>query len=79
MRCSCHECGTYMDQSEGLELGCVCPECGYRCKACLGTNSVVSREDLKKLGKDPRFLESLLSEKTIPVRLGRSEKDEYLD
>ena len=49
MRCSCHECGTYMNQSEGLELGCVCPECGYRCKACLGTDSVVSREALKDL------------------------------
>ena len=49
MRCSCHECGTYMNQSEGLELGCVCPECGYRCKACLGTDSVVSRESLKDL------------------------------
>lgn len=49
MRCSCHECGTYMNQSEGLELGCVCPECGYRCKACLGTDSVVSKESLKDL------------------------------
>ena len=49
MRCSCHVCDTYMNQSEGLELGCVCPECGYRCKACLGTNSVVGRESLKDL------------------------------
>ena len=30
MRCSCHVCDTYMAQSEGLELGCVCPDCGYR-------------------------------------------------
>lgn len=49
MRCSCHVCDTYMNQSEGLELGCVCPNCGYRCKACLGTDSVVSREGLKDL------------------------------
>ncbi|MBR1822288.1 MAG: hypothetical protein IJ769_11805 [Clostridia bacterium] len=49
MRCSCHVCDTYMNQSEGLELGCVCPSCGYRCKACLGTNSVISRDDLKNL------------------------------
>ncbi|MBQ3761623.1 MAG: hypothetical protein II875_06400 [Clostridia bacterium] len=47
MRCSCQVCGTYMVQSESLELGCVCPECGQRCKQCLGTNSVVSRENLK--------------------------------
>jgi hypothetical protein len=38
-----------MVQSEGLELGCVCPACGYRCKACLGTDSVVGREALKGL------------------------------
>ena len=49
MRCSCHVCDTYMVQSEGLELGCVCPNCGYRCKACLGTDSVVGREALKGL------------------------------
>ena len=28
---------------------CVCPECGYRCTACLGTDTVVSREALKDL------------------------------
>ena len=48
MRCGCPDCGTYMAQSEGIELGCVCPECGYRCKQCLGTNTVVPREDLRK-------------------------------
>ena len=55
MRCSCHECGTYMNQSEGLELGCVCPECFYRCQDCLGTNTVVSREAIRALAFDPRF------------------------
>ena len=38
-----------MIQSESLDLGCVCPDCLYRCKACMGTNTVVSREDLKSL------------------------------
>ena len=38
-----------MIQSESLDLGCVCPECLYRCRACMGTNTVVSREDLHKL------------------------------
>lgn len=79
MRCSCHDCGTYMNQSEGLELGCVCPECGYRCKACLGTNSVVSRENLKRLASDPAFLNEIFGEPEIPVRPDRSETDEYLD
>ena len=62
MRCSCHECGTYMTQSEGLELGCVCPECGYRCKACLGTDSVVSRDQLKSLAHDPAFLNEIFTD-----------------
>lgn len=49
MRCGCPQCGIYMIQSESLDLGCVCPECLYRCRACMGTNSVVSREALKNL------------------------------
>ena len=43
MRCGCPQCGTYMIQSEGIDFGCVCPECLYRCRACMGTNTVVSR------------------------------------
>lgn len=61
MRCSCHNCGTYMAQSEGLELGCVCPACGYRCKACLGTESVVSRENLAHLKFDPQLMQDIFS------------------
>ena len=48
MRCSCKECGTYMIQAESDHLGCVCPDCGYRCNDCLGTNTVVGRESLKR-------------------------------
>ena len=55
MRCSCKECGVYMTQAESAKLGCVCPDCGYRCQDCLGTNTVVSREALKSLAFDPRF------------------------
>ncbi len=47
MRCACPECGTYMIQSEGIELGCVCPNCLTRCKACLGTDTVIPRERLR--------------------------------
>ncbi len=32
-----------------LDLGCVCPQCLFRCRACMGTNTVVSRENLKNL------------------------------
>lgn len=49
MRCGCPACGAYMAQSEGLEMGCVCPECGTRCKDCLGTNTVISRETLQAM------------------------------
>lgn len=53
MRCSCQVCGTYMVHAESMELGCVCPECGYRCKECLGTDTVMSREELRQLKHDP--------------------------
>ncbi len=55
MRCSCKECGTYMVQADSDLLGCVCPDCGYRCRDCLGTDTVVSRESLRSLAFDPRF------------------------
>lgn len=60
MRCSCRNCGVYMAQSEDAHLGCVCPECGERCTACLGTNSVMSRETIDLLKKDPALAAALL-------------------
>lgn len=61
MRCSCHVCDTYMVHSEGLELGCVCPECGYRCKACLGTDSVISRDSLKGIADNPTIMRDIMT------------------
>ncbi len=61
MRCSCRNCGVYMVQSEDSHLGCVCPECGERCTACLGTNSVMSRESIESLKKDPALAAMLMS------------------
>lgn len=55
MRCSCKECGTWMVQADSDKLGCVCTVCGYRCRDCLGTDTVVSREKLRSLAFDPRF------------------------
>lgn len=55
MRCSCKECGTYMVHAQSDKIGCVCPDCGYRCNDCLGTNTVVSKDMLKALAFDPRF------------------------
>ena len=58
MRCSCPECDTYMVHAESMRLGCVCPECGARCSACLGTDSVISRETLQKMKDTPWFTPS---------------------
>ena len=70
MRCSCHVCDTYMNQSEGLELGCVCPNCGYRCQACLGTNSVVGREALKDLVNNETLMRDIFTSFDVPDEPG---------
>ena len=74
MRCSCKECGTYMVQAESDHLGCVCPDCGYRCNDCLGTNTVVSKEALQALAFDPRF-----SPETLASSFEDREDDGYDD
>ncbi len=56
MRCGCPHCEAYMVQSETDQMACVCPECGYRCNACLGTNTVISREQLKSLRETDWFV-----------------------
>jgi len=43
-----------MVQADDLTLGCVCPDCLSRCTACLGTNTVLSPEELK--AKEELFL-----------------------
>ena len=65
MRCSCKVCGPeiWMVQADSDRLGCVCTVCGYRCRDCLGTDTVVPRSAVSALADDPRFsperLESL--------------------
>lgn len=49
MRCGCPECGAYMANSDGVALGCVCPQCGFRCRMCLGTDTVISKEEIQRL------------------------------
>ena len=44
-----------MIKAESDHLGCVCPDCGYRCNDCLATDTVVSREQIRNLAFDPRF------------------------
>ena len=45
MRCACPRCDAFMEHAE-TSMSCVCPQCLYRCSACLGTDSVISREDI---------------------------------
>lgn len=52
MRCGCPICGRWMIQSDSNPPACVCPECGTRCSACMGTNSVLSKEELQEMGKN---------------------------
>lgn len=75
MRCSCYNCGTYMVHSESTHLGCVCPDCGSRCKACLGTNTVMSRESLRNLKNDPFAISQIFTETKEPAE--RFNPDEY--
>lgn len=48
MRCGCPHCQhSYMIQTERGSNACVCADCGYRCNACMGTNTVLSPEQIK--------------------------------
>lgn len=75
MRCSCKECGTYMVQADSEVLGCVCPDCGYRCRDCLGTDTVVSREALRSLAADPRFQPENIAANFLPADEADSQED----
>ena len=57
MRCSCKVCGpnVWMVQADSDRLGCVCTVCGYRCSDCLGTDTVVPRDQIAALANNPRF------------------------
>lgn len=52
MRCSCPNCGEFMEHAE-TSASCVCPSCLTRCTACLGTDSVISRETFLRMRSDP--------------------------
>ncbi len=64
-----------MIQAESLEFGCVCPECLYRCRACMGTNTVVSREDLGKL----TFVDLTEEQEEVPEDRSAPSPDEWID
>ena len=74
MRCSCRECGSYMVQAESGRLGCVCPDCGFHCGDCLGTDTVVSRDQLRRLAFDPRF-----DPENLAASFEKDEDEEWFD
>lgn len=61
MRCGCPHCEAYMVQSETEFMACVCPECGYRCNACLGTATAISREQLAAMKDTDWFTPNFFS------------------
>ena len=76
MRCGCPNCGEFMVHEEsGRFVGCVCPACLYRCTACLGTNSMITKEEIEQLksgGLNPRVTEL---EADFDVQLDTEEDD----
>ena len=66
MRCRCKKWLTDI----GEDTIVLCPECGYRCTDCLGTNTVVQKDQLSRLAFDPRF---------SPEALARAFEDEEED
>lgn len=50
MRCHCPRCEqeTWMIHSE-RDNACVCPECLYRCYACQGTGTALTKEEIARL------------------------------
>ena len=60
MRCSCKVCGTYMVQREqGVQSGCVCPECFYTCSACISPEGgqPLSADQLRSVLMSRQFLD----------------------
>ena len=57
MRCGCPECNAFMINDDGRKMGCICPECGFRCTACLGTDTVISRDSLDKFRELAKWVE----------------------
>lgn len=68
MRCGCPECGTFMIHSE-RDNACVCPDCLYRCYACQGTGTALTREEV--LG-----MKELLRPRTVEERMKQEQKRE---
>ena len=68
-----------MVHSESLTLGCVCPECGRRCTDCLGTGTLLSKDDFKKLAQDPMFAHTYGANAFFIKPAGHNDKPEVFN
>ena len=59
MRCGCPNCEAFMIHAEDSD-DCVCPDCGHRCHACLGTNTVWSPERIAELRQNPLQAQTMM-------------------
>ena len=71
----CKDCGSIFSTPAWIKRKSVCPDCGSRCKACLGTNTVMSRESLRNLKNDPFAISQIFTETKEPAE--RFNPDEY--
>ena len=69
MRCGCPECGSFMIHAES-DHACVCPECLYRCYACQGTGTALTREAVLGMKK---MMEIKTTEERMQDARGRDE------
>lgn len=65
-----------MIHAEGALIACVCPECGARCNACMGTNTVVSRENLTRLASLDWIERDLARERQALENGGKDTEDD---
>ena len=65
MRCHCPHCEeeTWMVHSEH-DNACVCPQCLYRCYACQGTGTALTREEVLSLRGSDALLAAMKAFRT---------------
>ncbi len=76
MRCHCPHCETetWMVHSE-RDNACVCPQCLYRCYACQGTGTAMTKEEIAQLKAGAAFLrpEAFDADAQVPYDQGWEE------
>lgn len=67
MQCGCPNCGLLMAlANRGMQSECICPSCGYECSACLGTNQVLSVNEIK-MRTESMISDDDTTDETLPL------------